>query len=70
MVDCIPHGVKGWAFRWQLALADEINKQTAAKVHGKVHHQLAPMLAWPQQLDDTIANLTPKLNESQKSHQI
>ena len=54
MVDCIPHGVKGWAFRWQLALADEINKQAGGKVHGRVHHQFAPMLAW---LPDSTAPL-------------
>ena len=50
----IDHGVKGWAFRLQLALADEIHKQAGVKVHGRVHHQFAPMLAW---LPDSTAPL-------------
>ena len=67
VVDCVPYGVKGRAFHWHLALADKINEQTGAKLHGEVQYQFAPMLAWLQQLNDTIARLTPKLNESQKS---
>ena len=70
LVDCVPYGVKGRAFHWHLTLADKINEQTGAKLHGEVQHQFAPMLAWLQPLNDTIARLTPKLNESQKSHQI
>ena len=50
MMNCIPHGARGW----QLALADEINKQAGGKVHGRVHHQFAPMLAW---LPDSTAPL-------------
>ena len=61
VVDCVPHSVRGLAFRLQLALADKVNVQepTADKInaHGLTNRQrssplaryiinFAPMLAW------------------------
>ena len=66
LVDCVPYGVKGRAFHWHLALADKINEQTGAKLHGEVQHQFAPMLAWLHQLDDSNANLTSAPPEPQE----